>query len=93
MERLFTPAERGAALPTLAGTFAAKEAVAKALGAPRGLEWHDVDVRHDEMGRPFLEVKGTVADAALDKGIERWHLSISHDAGIATAMVVAEAAG
>ncbi|HVT20056.1 MAG TPA: holo-ACP synthase [Mycobacteriales bacterium] len=88
--RLFTDAERDAALATLAGTFAAKEAVAKALGAPPGLAWHDVEVRHDELGRPFLEVQGTVADAALDKGIERWHLSISHDGGIATAMVVAE---
>jgi holo-[acyl-carrier protein] synthase len=89
-DRLFTEAERGATLPTLAGTFAAKEAVAKALGAPPGLEWQDVEVRHDDLGRPFLEVRGTVADAALDKGIERWHLSISHDAGIATAMVIAE---
>lgn len=88
--RLFTEAERDAALATLAGTFAAKEAVAKALGAPPGLEWHDVAVRHDDLGRPFLEVEGTVAHAALDKGIERWHLSISHDAGVATAMVVAE---
>jgi holo-[acyl-carrier protein] synthase len=92
-QRLFTDAERGAALATLAGTFAAKEAVAKALGAPPGLEWHDVEVHHDDLGRPYLEVQGTVADAALDKGIERWHLSISHDAGIATAMVVAESAG
>ncbi|HVT65380.1 MAG TPA: holo-ACP synthase [Mycobacteriales bacterium] len=89
-ERLFTAAERGAALATLAGTFAAKEAVAKALGAPPGLEWHDVEIRRDDLGRPFLEVQGTVAHVALDKGIERWHLSISHDAGIATAMVVAE---
>jgi holo-[acyl-carrier protein] synthase len=89
-QRLFTEAERDGAIATLAGTFAAKEAVAKALGAPPGLEWHDVAVRHDELGRPYLEVGGTVAHAALDRGIERWHLSISHDAGIATAMVVAE---
>jgi holo-[acyl-carrier protein] synthase len=89
-ERLFTVAERDAGTVTLAGTFAAKEAVAKALGAPPGLEWQDVEVRHDGLGRPFLEVRDTVADAALDKGIERWHLSISHDAGVATAMVVAE---
>lgn len=89
-ERLFTESERDGSLATLAGTFAAKEAVAKALGAPPGLEWHDVEVRHDDSGRPFLDVQGTVAHAALDKGIERWHVSISHDAGIATAMVVAE---
>jgi holo-[acyl-carrier protein] synthase len=91
-DRLFTAAEHDAPIATLAGTFAAKEAVAKALGAPPGLAWHDVEVRHDELGRPYLEVKGTVADAALDKGIERWHVSISHDGGIATAIVIAESA-
>ncbi|HEX3900927.1 MAG TPA: holo-ACP synthase [Mycobacteriales bacterium] len=90
-ERLFTDAEREAKLESLAGTFAAKEAVAKALGAPGGLEWHDVEVRHDNGGRPYLAISGTVATAALDKGIDRWHLSISHDAGVAVAMVVAEA--
>jgi holo-[acyl-carrier protein] synthase len=91
-ERLFTPVEIDAGLLTLAGTFAAKEAVAKALGAPLGLDWHDVEVRHDEMGRPYLETTGTVADAATRRGVARWHLSISHDAGVAVAMVVAEGA-
>jgi holo-[acyl-carrier protein] synthase len=91
-ERLFTEAERDAKLESLAGTFAAKEAVAKALGAPGGLEWHDVEVRHDNDGRPYLAIGGTVAQAALDRRIDRWHLSISHDAGVAVAMVVAESA-
>ncbi|HVW81653.1 MAG TPA: holo-ACP synthase [Mycobacteriales bacterium] len=91
-KRLFTEAERDAKPESLAGVFAAKEAVAKALGAPGGLEWHDVEVRHDDAGRPCLAVRGTVAQAALDRGIERWHLSISHDAGVAVAMVIAESA-
>lgn len=91
-DRLFTEHERDAKLESLAGVFAAKEAVAKALGAPGGLEWHDVEIRHDQAGRPYLAISGTVATAALDKGIDRWHVSISHDAGVAVAMVVAEAA-
>jgi len=42
-------------------------------------------------GRPSLEVTGTVAAAAGQAGVTRWHLSLSHDAGIATAIVIAEA--
>jgi holo-[acyl-carrier protein] synthase len=89
-ERLFAPAERDAKPESLAAAFAAKEAVAKVLGAPGGLEWHDVEVRHDAAGAPTLAVSGTVASAAAERGIARWHLSLSHDAGVAVAMVVAE---
>lgn len=96
VERLFTTAERvtRAGNPrtpeSLAARFAAKEAVAKALGAPGGLLWHDCEVVSDADGRPWLTVAGTVAAAAAERGIHRWHLSLSHDAGIASAMVVAE---
>jgi holo-[acyl-carrier protein] synthase len=89
-ERLFTDNERALPVASLAATFAAKEAVAKALGAPRGLQWHDVDVRRGEDGRPALAVLGTVAAAAAQQRIERWHLSLSHDADVAVAFVVAE---
>ena len=41
-------------------------------------------------GRPGLPVSGTVAAAATERGVSRWHLSLSHDGGIASAMVVAE---
>ena len=88
--RVFTDAEREGKLESLAATFAAKEAVAKALGAPGDLAWHDVEVRRESDGRPSLYVKGSVAAAALDRGIDRWHISLSHDAGVATAMVIAE---
>ena len=90
-ERLFTPAERGANPESLAAVFAAKEAVAKVLGAPDGLLWHDVELRHDEAGKPQLWVGGTVAAAATAQGITRWHVSLSHDGGAAVAMVIAEA--
>jgi holo-[acyl-carrier protein] synthase len=92
-ERLFTPIERGAKPESLAATFAAKEAVAKALGAPGGLEWHDVELRHDDGGRPYLLVIGTVAASAAAKGVLRWHVSLSHDGGNAVAMVIAEGDG
>jgi holo-[acyl-carrier protein] synthase len=90
LDRLFTDAERNAPNQTLAAAFAAKEAVAKALGAPSGLDWHDIEVAHEGSGRPYLEVQGSVARAATERGIARWHVSLSHDAGTAVAMVVAE---
>jgi holo-[acyl-carrier protein] synthase len=89
-ERLFTAAERAASQQSMAATFAAKEAVAKVLGAPGGLAWHDVEVRRDPTGRPVLAMTGTVAAAAAAAGIAHWHVSLSHDAGTAIAMVVAE---
>ena len=52
--RLFTEGERAAPPASLAACFAAKEAVAKALGAPAGLRWADVEVGHDPAGRPAL---------------------------------------
>lgn len=89
-KRLFTPAERDLPVSSLAARFAAKEAVAKALGAPPGLHWHDASVSSDPNGRPQLAVTGTVAAAAHRAGVQVWHLSLSHDAGIAAALVVAE---
>lgn len=95
-DRLFTEAERQTpsgnprSPESLAARFAAKEAVAKALGAPGGLHWHDCEIVTDPDGRPWLTVSGTVAAAAVERGINRWHLSLSHDGGIASAMVVAE---
>ena len=95
-ERLFTRAERVTtsgnprSAESLAARFAAKEAVAKALGAPSGLHWHDCEIVTDSDGRPWLTVSGTVAQVAAERGITRWHLSLSHDGGIASAMIVAE---
>ena len=88
--RLFTESERGARPESLAASFAAKEAVAKALGAPPGLRWTDVTVERDTTGRPMLLVSGTVAAVAQQRGVRCWHLSLSHDSGMSIAMVVAE---
>ncbi|MFP5220548.1 MAG: holo-ACP synthase [Actinomycetes bacterium] len=89
--RLFTDGERAAGRPEqLAARFAAKEATAKALGAPGGLRWRDAEVVVAPDGRPRLHVHGGVAEEAEAQGIRTWHLSLSHDGGMATAVVVAE---
>ena len=89
--RLFTDTERERSrVESLAARFAAKEAVAKALGAPGGLCWRDAEVVTDDSGRPRLRLHGGVAEEAEAQGISTWHLSLSHDAGVATAVVVAE---
>ena len=90
LARLFTDAEQGLPLASLAARFAAKEALAKALGAPIGLRWHDAEVHRGEDGRPHLTMRGTVAARAEQLGASRTHVSLSHDAGIASAVVVLE---
>lgn len=90
LTRVFTPAERSLPLASLAGRFAAKEAVAKALGAPPGLSWQDAEVLTVEHGRPQLSVRGAVAVRAQALGVSTWHLALSHDGGVAVAFVVAE---
>ena len=89
-DRLFTPEEREMPETSLAARFAAKEAIAKALGAPGGMSWQDATVRRVAGAQPVVEVIGTVAAAAAAAGVDRFHLSISHDAGIASAVVIAE---
>ncbi|HEY9367723.1 holo-ACP synthase [Streptomyces sp.] len=96
LQRLFVEGElylssgerRGPA--SLAVRFAAKEAVAKALGAPAGLHWTDAEVYVEESGQPRLRVRGTVAARAAELGVKQWHVSLSHDAGVASAVVIAE---
>ena len=89
-ERLFTEQERDLGLNSLAARFAAKEALAKALGAPVGLHWTDATVLRGPDGRPHLQVRGTVQARADDLGVHELHVSLSHDAGIASAVVIAE---
>ncbi len=90
-ERLFTPAEAERPPASLAARFAAKEAIAKALGAPTGMAWHDAEVVSESSGRPVLAIRGSVRARADELGVTSVHLSLSHDAGIASAVVVLEA--
>ncbi len=94
VDRLFTKTEQSSAdgnqlpLVSLAGRFAVKEAVAKALGAPVGMNWHDCEVSNS--GAPTISITGTVAQVAQSQGVTKWHVSISHDGPVAIAYVIAE---
>lgn len=89
-DRLFTQGEAGLPSESLAARFAAKEALAKALGAPGGLSWRDAEVVTLESGRPTLELSGTVAERAEALGVAHVHLSLAHDGGFASATVILE---
>ncbi|GCD44968.1 MULTISPECIES: holo-ACP synthase [Streptomyces] len=91
VERELTlPSGERRGIASLAARFAAKEAVAKALGAPAGLRWTDAEVAVLETGQPILKIRGTVAERAAELGVRSWHVSLSHDAGVASAVVIAE---
>jgi holo-[acyl-carrier protein] synthase len=87
--RLFTEQEQQLPMHSLAARFAAKEALAKALGAPAGMAWTDAEVVSGA-GAPTLRLIGSVAAEAQRREVRRWHLSLAHDGGIATAIVIAE---
>jgi len=89
-ERLFAESERALPLRSLAGRFAAKEALMKALGQTDGIRWLDMRVVADAEGSPSLELSGRAAEIAAARGMRSSHLSMSHDAGVAIAMVVLE---
>jgi holo-[acyl-carrier protein] synthase len=100
LERLFTVGERANALPKkgaaahLAARFAAKEAFLKALGTGLrdGLSWHDMEVVHDPLGKPSLQLSGQAAAQVQARAIAAVHLSYSHDGDYAVATVILEGA-
>ncbi|MDI3257747.1 MAG: holo-ACP synthase [Kyrpidia sp.] len=76
--------------PVAAGRFAAKEAVAKALGTGIGsVGFRDIEIIGAE-GGPNVRLARRVARAAEERGVMRWHLSISHGKDVAVAFAVAE---
>jgi len=85
--KLFTESERGKSIQSMAARFAAKEALYKALSPSHGLQWHDAEVINHENGKPDFLFKGAIAELIDGASV---HLSLSHDAGIASAMVVIE---
>lgn len=78
---------------SLAGRFAVKEAFAKALDGAKGVGWHEVEVRRAPSGRPVLELKGNALAMVTERGVDTWHVTITHDAGIAAAVVILESGG
>lgn len=97
-ERILTPRElgdlagrRGDYPAAVAGRFAAKEALSKALGAPRDVWWQSVEVRRGALGAPEMHLVGPAKVHADRLGVTRCLVTITHDAGVAAAVVVLEA--
>ena len=99
LERLFTEGERAycerrgpGRFASYAGRFAVKEATMKLLGTgwARGVRWIDLEVVRASGRAPELVLHGASARIATSKGIARIHVTITHDAGIAAAVAVAE---
>ena len=74
----------------LLAVIAVKEAVSKALGTGIGkVAWRDIEIVHLPTGEPTLKLHGYAKEISQSKGLEEWAISISHDGGLAIAMVVA----
>ena len=89
-DRLFAESERHRPARSLAARFAAKEALIKALGGHAVIRWHDMRIVQDADGNPDFALSGELSRHVAELGIDRVHLSMSHDAGIASAFVVLE---
>ena len=89
-ERLFTAAERTLPVHSLAARFAAEEALIKALGGSEGVRWHDMEIVPDDERNPGFVLHNVVERDVRDRGIARIHVTMSHDAGVATAFVITE---
>jgi holo-[acyl-carrier protein] synthase len=93
LQRFFTPQEiefcAGRA-SSLAGRFAVKEAVAKALGTGIGdFNWTDIEIVCDGRGRPELFLHNQALELAGRQGLSEWSISISHTDTHATGLAVA----
>jgi len=98
LERIFTPQEllKLHRRPSeVAARFAAKEAVAKTLGvglrllSPVGIRWHEVEILSTPSGRPTITLNGYAQSLAQSQHLSEWAISLTHDAGLAIASVVA----
>lgn len=93
LDRVFTPAEQsycGGKVQCLAGRFAAKEAVLKALGTGlRGLRWTNIEILPNYQGKPEVRLTGGALELAAGMDIAKIMVSISHDRGRAVAFAVA----
>jgi holo-[acyl-carrier protein] synthase len=78
-----------------AARFSAKEAFLKAIGTGWrfGIRFADIDVYHDDFGKPLIRLSGKAEELALRDGISKIHLSLSHLKEMATAVVIVEKEG
>lgn len=88
--RIFHENERALATNSLAARFAAKEALAKALGNPSILSWVEIEIAKDELGKPSFIFHGRTKANLESLGVSKVHLSLSHEREVASAMVVVE---
>ena len=86
LTRLFTDTESKLSIGSIAARFAAKEALTKALNI-KTLNWREIEIANEDSGKPYFIFHGKVADNLFGKTV---HLTLSHDAGIASAMVIVE---
>ncbi|MGB3368788.1 MAG: holo-ACP synthase [Acidaminobacteraceae bacterium] len=71
--------DKGDKITSIAGNFAAKEAVSKAIGTGfRGFNFSDIEVLRDELGRPIVYLYNGADEKAKELGITEFILSISH---------------
>lgn len=93
IQRVYTPAELAIIKDeneALAGRFAAKEAVSKALGSGIGfVRWQDIEVLDGPYGEPVLNLYGNAVKIAERLGLDTWSVSISHSRQHAVAVAVA----
>jgi holo-[acyl-carrier protein] synthase len=93
LQRVFTPQELvqfGNHPESLAARFAAKEAVAKALGCGIGdVRWQDIEVLADEQHAPVLTLHATARQRAKSLGLQNWSISLSHSRQQAIALAIA----
>lgn len=90
-QRLFHPNEFALSDASLAARFAAKEALAKAIGDPRLLSWSEIEVVKDDLGKPSFELHGETKNRVASLGITAILLSLTHEQELASAFVVLEA--
>ena len=85
-------ADRADRAEALAARLAAKEALLKALGTGwgPGISFSQVEVAKDEAGIPRLRLSGAAQDRARELGVDRLHLTLTHEGTFAAAVVVAE---
>jgi len=90
--KIFTPEELrlcDGQISCLAARFAAKEAVAKALGTGIGpISWREVEILGDDSGKPYLRLYGKALAKAQELGIKGWSISLAHSQAMAIAFVV-----
>jgi holo-[acyl-carrier protein] synthase len=92
LDRIYTAAELSESKETeyLAGRFAAKEAVAKALGTGIGaVGWKDIEILGDDRNAPVLGLHGEAQELSRRLGVVSWAVSISHSVSHAVGLAVA----